>query len=173
MIITSPFGRYCSSWASNRAPSAPDSADGALFDAHELQYLPNGDVITIADVLRGPADLSAYGGNAASAVIDNEIEEIAPDHSLVWRWSAMDHIPVSETDPSWWQQYLTVSPADPYHMNSVEPNGSGFVVSFRHLDAVYRIDKASGNIVWKLGGTHRAESLTLSGDPYGNFGGQH
>ncbi len=49
-------------------------------------------------------------------------------------------------------------------MNSVEPDGDGFIVSFRHMIAVYRIDKATGKVTWKLGGTTRAESLTMIGD---------
>jgi hypothetical protein len=152
----------------------PDSSIGGIFDPHELQMLPNGDFIFIADVQRGPVDLTAYGGVSNDIILDNVIEEIAPNGSLVWHWSAMDHIPVSETDPLWWPQYIkSLFPADPYHMNSVEPNGDGFVISCRHLDAVFRIDKASGNIVWKLSGTPRPESLTFNGDTYGNFGGQH
>jgi hypothetical protein len=147
---------------------------GATLDIHELQQLSNGDYIIIADVNRGPFNLTAEGGLASASVIDNVIEEISSSNSLIWSWSAMDHLPVSETDPlflyiAYWQQ----SYADPYHMNSVESDGNGFIVSFRHLNAIYRIDKASGNIVWKLGGTQRPESLTFSGDAYGNFGGQH
>jgi hypothetical protein len=151
-----------------------DSLIGGIFDFHEIQQLPNGDYIIIADVTRGGVDLTAYGGIVNDSVIDNVIEEIAPNGALVWHWSAMDHISAAETDPVWWSQYITnMFPADPYHMNSVEPDGNGFVVSFRHLDAVIRIDKASGNIVWKLGGTHGPVSLTFNGDTYGNFGGQH
>jgi arylsulfate sulfotransferase len=58
-------------------------------------------------------------------------------------------------------------------MNSIEPDGNGIVASFRHLNGVIRIDKASGNIVWKLGGTPRPVSLTFEGDPFGNFAGQY
>jgi hypothetical protein len=86
----------------------------------------------------------------------------------------MDHIPASETMATWWPQYIqNQTLADPYHMNSVEPNGAGFVVSFRQLDAVFRIDKATGNILWKLGGTPTPQSLQFVGDTYGNISGQH
>jgi hypothetical protein len=151
-----------------------DSSNGGAFDIHELQQLPNGDFILIGYVYRGSVDLTSIGGESSVVIIDNAIEEIAPSGALVWRWSTMDHIPPTEIDPIWWPQYVKLmSLADTYHMNSVEPTGDGFVVSFRHLNAVYKIDKASGAIVWKLGGTQRAESLAFSGDTYGNFGGQH
>jgi arylsulfotransferase ASST len=57
----------------------------------------------------------------------------------------------------------------------VEATGTGFLLSFRHLDAVYRIRKSDGAVLWKVGGTNRPESLTVVGDPAGanTFGGQH
>jgi hypothetical protein len=61
-------------------------------------------------------------------------------------------------------------------MNAVEPDGEDAVlISLRHTDAVYKIDKASGNVVWKLGGTWTPKSLAVKGDPEGAYplGGQH
>ena len=42
---------------------------------------------------------------------------------------------------------------DILHWNSVEPAGDSVIASFRHLDAVYKFEKSTGKIVWKLGGT--------------------
>ena len=49
------------------------------------------------------------------------------------------------------------------------------LLSFRHLDAVYKVDRRSGKIVWKLGGTPTAKSLDVLGDPLGEYplGAQH
>jgi hypothetical protein len=53
-------------------------------------------------------------------------------------------------------------------------------MSLRHTNAVYRFNRATGAIQWKLGGTPRAESLQVVGDPAftsgtgtSGFGGQH
>ena len=65
---------------------------------------------------------------------------------------------------------------DAVHVNSIEKDGDGLVVSMRHTDSVYRIDRATGRIDWKLGGSRTKKSLTILGDPnYGSssFGGQH
>jgi hypothetical protein len=64
---------------------------------------------------------------------------------------------------------------DLVHINSVEPDGDGYVVSARFLDAVFRIDKKSGDVTWKLGGTHTAKSLAVKNDPLSKqpFAGQH
>ncbi len=154
----------------------PPSPAGAIMDNHEIQMLPNGDFVFIVDLPRGPVDLSAEGGSKTATVLDNIIEEVTPSGSLVWSWSALDHIRVSQTEPEWWQFYLVNSkPADPFHMNAIQQDnaGSGFLVSLRHLDAIIHVNKATGNITWKLGGTILPQSLSFVGDPYGNFGGQH
>jgi hypothetical protein len=62
---------------------------------------------------------------------------------------------------------------DPFHTNSIEDTGDGLIISFRHLDAVYKIDKATGDIVWKLSGASRPESLQLVDDPLNGTSGQH
>ena len=60
------------------------------------------------------------------------------------------------------------------HWNSIQQVGDTVVVSFRHLDAVYAINKLDGEILWKLGGTPTSKSLTVVGDPESNpLGGQH
>ena len=154
--------------------SFKQSGTGTTLDLHELHELPNGNFVIIADALVQKMDLTPGGGKGVGPVSDCIIQEIDPSGNLAWSWSSAAHIPLSEVTPVW--QPLVVAnqtPADPYHMNSVEPSGDGYVVSFRHMDAVYKINRATGDVEWKLGGTSRAESLTMVGDTYGNFGGQH
>jgi hypothetical protein len=146
----------------------PHPTIGGALDPHELLLLPNGNYLTFVNISRGPIDLTPYGGASNGFILDHVIEEITPAGELVWQWSAFDHIPLSETSPQWWGQIT-----DPYHMNSIEQDGDGYILSMRHLDAVLRIDRATGAITWKLGGSPRPESLTFVGDPQGSFGGQH
>jgi hypothetical protein len=45
------------------------------------------------------------------------------------------------------------APWDAFHLNSVDEDPDGdLLVSARHTHAVYRIDKATGRIAWRLGG---------------------
>jgi hypothetical protein len=48
-------------------------------------------------------------------------------------------------------------------------------LSFRNNDAIYKVDRRTGEIVWKLGGTETPESLEIRGGPLGDYplGGQH
>jgi len=157
---------------------------GSDTDIHDFQLLPNGDVLMLTYAPRpGTIDLSAYGGPSTNAtVLDAEIQEIAPDGTLVWSWNTKDHIPLTETGERWWSHLPPVvtlpdgrKAYDYAHVNSIEETGTTIIASFRHFDAVYAIDRTTGNIIWKLGGTARPESLTVLDDPQGAYplGGQH
>jgi hypothetical protein len=64
---------------------------------------------------------------------------------------------------------------DIVHMNSIDVNADSVVTSLRHTNGIYKIDRDTGEIVWKVGGTPTPESLTVVGDPAGSepLGGQH
>ena len=146
-------------------------------DNHDLLRLDNGNYVLVGNVRRAGFDFSSWGGPASAAVIDHIVQELTPTGAVVWTWSAADHISVDDTDPQWRAALLaTGEPYDAYHWNSIEATPTGYLLSFRHLDAVFNIDRDTGDIVWKLGGTTTAESLTVLDDPVftggSHFGGQ-
>jgi hypothetical protein len=160
-----------------------NGVNGLHVDGHELQLLPNGNYLT-AEVTTVPGvNLTFMGGPANATVNDQVIEELTPGGSLVWSWDTATHISVAETDPTFYADILNPnSPFGPgfdmYHFNSATELGNYVLLSYRHLDAVYLINKTTGNIVWKLGGSKTPQSLRISGDPDFNgpgtgFGGQH
>jgi hypothetical protein len=150
-------------------------------DGHDLLLLPNGNYVA-ATLQPQPCDLSSWGKSATSTCVNHVFQELTPEGALVWFWDTAIHIPVAETTQPWREDPLNDGEPegeryDPWHYNSIEPVGDDYIISFRHLDAVYRIDGTTGVIEWKLGGTPRAESLTVVGDPAfgteGGFSGQH
>ena len=150
----------------------------ATADFHELQPMADGDYLMVASKPTPPVDLSSVGGPRAGILLDNVIEELTPTGKLAWSWSSAAHISPSELRPEWDAQALAGGvPLDAYHMNSVAEDEDGVVVSFRHLNAIYRITEATGAIAWKLGGTPTQQSLTVVGDPVfagaGSLSGQH
>lgn len=200
---TSDFGTFLPNgdvaWTHWRnAPGEEHSLDGALvrkigpnggtIDLHDLVLLPNGNYLVAALATRSGADLSSWGGAASTLtsvrILDQVVYEVTPTGSVVWSWDAAAHISPAETGLQWRSGILQSGPPyDVFHWNSAEldttssADGRSVVVSFRHLNAVYKFKIADKSIVWKLGGTPRAESLTIVGDPVfeggNNFGGQH
>jgi hypothetical protein len=161
---------------------------GGPTDVHDLERMRGGDLLGLTYRRRDGVDLSARGGPHRARVFDGEVQELTPAGKLVWSWNSRGHVSPSETEPAWWYNPKgDTAPRergyDLVHLNSVEPDppsrgagGDGVVVSSRHTDAVYRIDRATGRVDWKLGGSFLAgESLTVVGVPPGEqtFGGQH
>jgi hypothetical protein len=147
--------------------------NGLKADIHELILLPNGNYLTGAQTTE-PLDASPHGGPVDATQTGFEIQELTPGGDLVWSWRSRDHILPVETPDRWWEQpILGGEPYDTMHWNAVEPAGRYMYLSFRHLDAIYKIDRRTGEIVWKLGGVETPQSLEVRGDPDYPFGGQH
>lgn len=157
---------------------------GVPTDHHDLQPLPGGSVLLVAYRGRDGADLAPWSGPASATVLDAVVQEIRPDGSLAWEWDGRDQLALDESARFLALSVIAGPIADPgggpprydtTHINSVEPDGDGVIVSLRHTDAVHRIDRATGHVDWKLGGTPTPESLTIVGDPHAatRFGGQH
>jgi Arylsulfotransferase (ASST) len=135
-------------------------------DDHDLQPTPTGTFLVIHTVSRvcptDCADMSPWGGSPAAAVEDAEIHEIDSASNVIWIWRTRDHIALSETGEEGWFPGVG---NDIIHMNALEPDGTDAVLfSARHLNAIYRIEKSTGAIDWKLGGSTTPESLTVVGD---------
>lgn len=169
-VLFPPDGRWVRSLTTVGTPT----------DGHDMQRLPNGHYMLMSYRERpGTVDLRAFGGPPAGVVLDAELQEITPDGTKVWEWNSRHHIPLAET-AHWFTGFIfplgaANGPFDIVHINSVDVGTDAVVVSMRHTDGVYKIDRATGQIVWKLGGTRTRKSLTVVGDPMGPdpFGGQH
>ena len=149
---------------------------GNLENLHDLQFAGRGDYLVGSSVPRSHVDASAYGGSSDATVKDTELQQVNPGGGLVWDWKSQDHISLAETG-RWWRRLVnSIAPGryDILHWNSIEPAGNSVIASFRHLDAVYKIEKSTGSIVWKLGGTTTPKSLEVKDNPRSYpLGGQH
>jgi hypothetical protein len=147
---------------------------GPPTDQHDLVALPNGNYALFAYQQFLHVDLTVLGAGFTSdeAVVRGRIQEIAPNGTVAWEWKAEDHIDIAESTYPLRFNLTGTSVVDLEHFNSLEraPNGD-YIVSARHMDAAFRIDRATGNITWKLGGTAAnhdlAPSLQLLNDPLG------
>jgi arylsulfotransferase ASST/YHYH protein len=159
---------------------------GSPTDFHDMRFLGNGNALMLSYKIRETtADLSPYGGPSDATVLDAVIQEITPGGSVVWSWNSKDHIDLAETGRYYRQGPFMPNPVqlddgrkgyDLVHVNAVQPVGDDLLVSLRHTDAVYKIARSNGAVIWKLGGTATPKSLAIKGDPRAPrppLGGQH
>lgn len=149
-------------------------------DAHEFRLLPNGDYLLFTYFMQGGVDLeglSTYGAN--ETIADCQIQEIAPSGALVWSWLASDHVdPVLEALETEENEINGQDVVDVFHCNSIDVDSNeNLLVSLRYENALYYVDKTSGQVVWKLGGTAAnkdgATNIQVVNDPEGTFSMQH
>lgn len=146
-------------------------AVGEPTDTHDLQVERDGRVLLLAYAPRDHVDLSPYGGPADATVVDAEIQELDRRGRVTWRWSSRTHLSPAEAVS--WMPSIVANPTrlpdgrlayDLVHINSVQAVGDEVVFSARHLDAVLAVDRRTKDVLWKLGGTRRRESLQVLGD---------
>ena len=109
---------------------------------------------------------------------DSIIQEVAPDGSEVWRWNSWDHVKIADCT-------IHRFPNDYAHLNSLHELDGDIVAGLRGCAQVLRIERATGAVVWQIGGTEpmradrpapstgAARYLPVEGDPLGEFCGQH
>ena len=70
---------------------------------------------------------------------------------VVFEWHSIDHVALSESYER--APKKTSLPFDYFHVNSIGEDADGsFLVSARNTHAVYKLDRRTGRIVWRLGG---------------------
>ena len=149
-------------------------------DGHEFRLLPNGDHLLLTYPIETNVDLvglQAFG--PSETVADCEVQEIDPSGSLVWSWLASEHIdPVLESIEPAIDSVNDASVVDLFHCNSIEVDSSGnLLLSSRHSNALFYVDRATGTVLWKVGGNaynkDGATHVQVVGDPESSFNLQH
>ncbi|MGK0274756.1 MAG: Ca2+-binding RTX toxin-like protein [Ilumatobacter sp.] len=138
--------------------------DGLPTDNHELLALANGNDMVLSYPRRTGVDLTALGLGPNETAIDGYIQEVDPDGNGVWEWRSQDHIAPEENH---------ILDTDLVHLNSVDEFPDGDLLVSGRSTGVYRIDRTTGAVEWKLGGTATPESLTLIGDQHNGPIRQH
>jgi outer membrane protein assembly factor BamB len=120
-------------------------------DHHEFLITPEDTaLITIYNPVRG--DLSPVGGSKDGLVWEGIVQELDIETGeVLFEWHSLDHVDLDEThvDPS----KDTRSGIDYFHINSIDVDHDGnLLVSARRTFTVYKIDRESGEVIWRLGG---------------------
>lgn len=128
--------------------------NGYTADNHDFQVMPNGHVLVECSDNNAVVDMSKLvpGGFPAALPTEFIIQEQDVDGNVVWQWRTLDHIPVTDSYQTLTNQNL----GDYIHVNSVwfdEIDGT-VILSCRNTSEVIKIDRATGNIVWRLNGKH-------------------
>ena len=141
------------------------AANGRQMDLHEFMLTPQGTAIFTCNPPVETVDLSAVGGSATGQLYNPIFQEVdIRTGRLLLEWRGLDHVPLTDS-------YLPVAePFDYLHINSIAVDSDGnLLVSGRHTWAIYKVDRRTGQVIWRLGG----KSSDFDVDMPGVFAWQH
>jgi hypothetical protein len=145
----------------NRTYDIVDSfycGNGYETDIHDLRVLSNRHALLMAydpEIV----DMSQIipGGNPHATVYGLIIQEIDADKNVVFQWRSWDHFAITDA----LHENLLDSVIDYVHGNSIEPDNDGnIIISSRHLDEITKINRTTGNIIWRFGGLNNQFTFT-------------
>ena len=129
-----------------------EAANGYSGDHHEFFISPQDTaLITIYDAV--PRDLSYFGGSKTGVAVQGIIQELNIETGeALFEWHSLEHVGLDETYGKSGED--TDYPGiDYFHINSIDVDyDDNLLISARKTSAVYKVDRNSGKIIWRLGG---------------------
>jgi hypothetical protein len=141
--------------------------NGYWANLHDLNVSPTGNALFLIYDLQ-PVDMSQVvpGGSPTATVIGLIVQEIDDAGHVLFEWRSWDHIPFTDSYVD-----LTASTVDYVHGNALDWDLDGnILVSSRHLNEITKLDRHTGDIIWRWGGRHN--EFTFINDDRG-FSFQH
>jgi hypothetical protein len=157
-----------------------------LTDFHDAILLRNGNYLLMSytnRTLPGAAAIFGQTCGDGNTIYDFTMQEVTPANAPVWTWNSFEHFAFAETTTATCWNALP-SPGDLgndiIHPNSFEELGDGdILVSARNMNTVFRVDRQTGRVVWKIGGQNgnqnpdRPTVFRFVNDPLNGFCTQH
>lgn len=143
--------------------------NGFETDIHELLILSNGHSLLLGiDPQIIDMSMIVPGGKEDALVLGYVIQELDLDKNVVFQWKSLDYIDVIDASDA---INLTAQVIDYIHCNSIFVDfDNNLLLSSRHLDEITKINRETGDIIWRMGG--KRNQYTLMNEQY-EFSHQH
>ena len=161
-------GNVLGSWEANGlVDELPDGVVPIATDLihHQIQELPSGNLLTLGTEVRHfesyPSDYQDPEARGPGNIVAGIILEFTRDGTMVHEWKLLDILdPYRITYGSlagYWSRegydHVEGGTYDWGHSNGIvyDARDDSYIVSFRHQDAVVKIDRQTGELVWIMG----------------------
>jgi len=127
------------------------AGNGFDCDVHEFLLTSRGTaLLSVYNEVK--ADLTSIGGAVDGRLVEGIVQEIdIASRRVLFEWHSLDHVGIGE---SFRTAVTAAGNVDYFHLNSigVDAADNNLIVSSRHTSTVYKVDRKSGEIIWRLGG---------------------
>src|ERR671916_537201 len=129
-----------------------EAGNGYKGDQHEFLISPQ-DTALITIYNRVPRDLSAVGGPKESVAVQGTVQEINIETGeVLLEWKSLDHVALDESYAKPGED-IDSPGIDYFHLNSIDvDHDDDLLICARKTSAVYKLDRKSGEVIWRLGG---------------------
>ena len=144
-------GEYAIFDNSYREIARVQAGNGYRGDLHEFLITPQ-DTALLTTYASVPMDLSVVGGPEDGAVWDGIAQELDIETGeVLFEWHSLEHVGLEE---SYYAPAKDISrPLDYFHINSIDvDHDDNLLISARNTSTVYKVDRKSGEVIWRLGG---------------------
>lgn len=124
--------------------------NGYKTDVHELLLLPGGHAVLFG-LDPETVNMAAIvpGGRATATVLGMVIQELDRSKNVVFQWRTFDHFKITDAT----HEDLQAANIDYVHANAIDIDTDGnFIISSRHMDEITKINRTTGDIMWRWGG---------------------
>jgi hypothetical protein len=123
--------------------------NGYTAEVHDFQLFNDGSSLMFTyDPQIIDMSLIVEGGDPAATVMGFVLQELDAEKNVVFEWASWDHMSITDATPD---IDLTAVFIDYCHGNAVERDTDGnILVSFRNTDEIIKIDRNTGEIMWRL-----------------------
>ena len=137
-------GEYVIADRSYREVARVRAGNGYEGDHHEFLISPQ-DTALFTIYHKVTMDLSEMGGEAEATVLDGIAQEVdMKSGEVLFEWHSLAHVGLDES---------YTKPYDYFHINSIDVyDEDHLLISSRTTWTVYKIDRNSGEVIWRLGG---------------------
>ncbi|MBN2102871.1 aryl-sulfate sulfotransferase [bacterium] len=123
---------------------------GYVSNGHEFLILSDGHYFMIAhNIIKVDMSKIVTGGEQDAGIMDTSIQEFDEDGNVIFVWLCSEYFDITEAV----YEDLTDSFIQYVHTNSIAIDYDGHIIaSHRHLNQVTKINRQTGDIIWRLGG---------------------
>jgi len=145
-------GEYVIADTSYRDIRRVRAGNGYQGDHHEFLITPQQTALLDIYGKVNNMELSSVGGPKDGKVLEGIVQEVDIETGeVLFEWHSLDHVGLDES-----VEILPENPDEAYdyfHINSIDvDHDNNLIVSSRLTSTVYKIDRQSGEVIWRLGG---------------------
>jgi len=130
------------------------SVEGYKPNGHDWDISDDGHVLLMGEVSK-TIDMRELveGGDSLAEVLDLIVQEFDENQNLLYTWNSADHFEITDGNENSSYLDFTESQIDYVHANGISiDSDTSFLISCRHMEEITKVDRRSGEIIWRLGG---------------------